>query len=632
MSGLLRLLFASGILGLLIFGCAESQPLPRDNPSANAPRQRSPARVKHPPKTLALLNFENNSVTAPEQYAPLSKGIPAMLITDLSRTDSPLKIIEREKIQSLLKETALSQMGGVDESKAIRAGKILGAESIGFGSFIVLRDTVRIDTRIIGTETGEVIMAESIMGKSSRFMELVSQLGGKIASALQAELRPATTGSDGDIKAALVFSRGLEAWDRGNPAEARTLFQKAAILDPGYGAKADKILAESRQRVTDAEPSPGFRAQTSPVSFSESPSESSKVPEADVKTVEAEGISFISRADAVRQAQRASVEQAVGVFVHSRTEMENFEVKKERIFSRTQGYIRRFQIIKELEADGQYIVSIRAQVSLKKIKDDLIAMKILLDAMERPKVMILLEENYTGMAGMGMNFAEAEMLSIFKKKGFELVDENQLRQIKAQDGARQALNGNDDAAKQLGLSMGAQYVVLGKAMVQDIGEAYPGTGLRSIQAGLQIRILQTMTGLILGSTVKTAAAAHASPMTGASIALKKAVQKASDEYVVDAVTDSFQDFLNNGAPLKLYVSGVRAFGESADITAAISELEGMAGSKKEGWNSAGGMLILDLRFRGTSEELARLLDGMKLGAKSLSVTDVAPDRVECAFR
>jgi hypothetical protein len=55
-------------------------------------------------------------------------------------------------------------------------------------------------------------------------------------------------------------------------------------------------------------------------------------------------------------------------------------------------------------------------------------------------------------------------------------------------------------------------------------------------------------------------------------------------------------------------------------------------SKKEVWNKTGGLLVLDLRFKGTSEELAELLDGLNVGKNSLEVVDFAPDRVECNLK
>ena len=43
-------------------------------------------------------------------------------------------------------------------------------------------------------------------------------------------------------------------------------------------------------------------------------------------------------------------------------------------------------------------------------------------------------------------------------------------------------------------------------------------------------------------------------------------------------------------------------------------------------------LVLDLRFKGSSEELAEQVDGRKFGENKLEVVDFAPDRVDCNFR
>ncbi len=354
---------------------------------------------------------------------------------------------------------------------------------------------------------------------------------------------------------------------------------------------------------------------------------------AEDKTVTVEGLSGFSKDDALKQAMRSAVEQAIGVFVHSRTEVEDFEVKKDRILSKTQGYVTKYDIIEEKkESDGVFFVKIIATVSLDKIKDDLIAMKILLDTMERPKIMILIKEAYASMDHVGMRIAETELNSLMMAKGFELVDSAQVDVIREKDQAKQALMGNLDAAKRLGAGFGAQYVIMGKAVTQDAGEAFPGTGIKSIQSSLQLKVVQTQTGLLLGSTVKNGIAAHISPLTGATMALKKASKLAVDEYLVNAITNSFQDYLNNGTPLKLHVTGVKSFRQYKDVAGAVESLDRMASSKKEGWNKASGLLVLDLRFKGTGEELAEMLDGLNAGGKTFEVTDFEPERVDCKFK
>jgi hypothetical protein len=353
---------------------------------------------------------------------------------------------------------------------------------------------------------------------------------------------------------------------------------------------------------------------------------------AEERVLEAVGTSSLSREDAVRQAQRAAVEQGIGVFIRSETEVRNFELKKDEIFTRAQGYITRFSVISEEKAGEVYKVKILATVSLDRIKDDLIAMQILLESMQRPKLMVLVTETYPGTDAVAQGTTGAEMSALLLGKGFELVDAAQIKEIADISKARQALAGDVDAARSLGLHFGAQYVVVGEAAVHDAGEAVAGSGLRSIQAGLQVRVVQTQTGLVLGSAVKTGVAAHISPLTGGTLALKKAVQAMVDDYLVDAITDSFQEFLNNGAPVKLQIAGVGSFRSYQQVADSIAGMERVVSSKKEGWNKAGGLMLLDLRFRGSSEDLAGLLDGFKVGGNTLEVVDLAPERVDCRLR
>jgi len=195
--------------------------------------------------TLAILPFENNSVTEAEKYAPLSNGLSAMLITDLSKSGSALQPVERSKIKSILKEIALSQQGLVDESTALEAGKILGAQTIAIGSFMVLGKTVRVDLRIIKVETSEVLLADSVTGESRNFLKLEKELATKIAESFKGAQGPDVSGAESGIDAALYFSKGLEAIDRGADAEAKRMFDKCIEMDPAYKAQVDNVMASN---------------------------------------------------------------------------------------------------------------------------------------------------------------------------------------------------------------------------------------------------------------------------------------------------------------------------------------------------------------------------------------------------
>lgn len=217
-----------------ISGCAEVQV---QQPSPEQSVQRASAEL---PTPLAIFPFENNAVTRHEEYEPLTGGLAAMLITDLRHDATNLKIIERNRIKELLQEIDLSQSGYVDQATALRIGKLLGARSVAFGSFVVLGEQVRIDARLVNVETSETLLAESISGTSDQFLQLEKNLAVKIAGAFQERLASAQpSASANTMNAALAFAKGLEALDRGDRQGAETYFQKTIELDPGFTRQVD---------------------------------------------------------------------------------------------------------------------------------------------------------------------------------------------------------------------------------------------------------------------------------------------------------------------------------------------------------------------------------------------------------
>lgn len=193
-------------------------------------------------ETLAIMPFDNNSVTDRAELEPLRQGLAAILTTDLSRNSGGLKLVEREKIASVLKEIAMGQTGAIDQSTATQVGRILGARNIAFGSFMALGKTVRIDLRIIVVETGELLVAESVSGSSNEFIALASRLAGIIAESLKVSLASPGKSSSSNIEAAVFFSRGIEALDGGDKKAARRWFNKSVELDSGFKARVDSLL------------------------------------------------------------------------------------------------------------------------------------------------------------------------------------------------------------------------------------------------------------------------------------------------------------------------------------------------------------------------------------------------------
>ena len=77
------------------------------------------------------------------------------LITRLYETEK-FKVIERQLLNQVIKEQKLTLSGIVDPASAKQLGRVLGVDAIVSGSISDLGKTVRVNARLISTETGEI--------------------------------------------------------------------------------------------------------------------------------------------------------------------------------------------------------------------------------------------------------------------------------------------------------------------------------------------------------------------------------------------------------------------------------------------------------------------------------------------
>jgi len=193
-------------------------------------------------KTIAVLYFDNGNNN--EDLNPLRKGLADMLISDLSRLKM-LRVVERDKLEEILKEISLTNSTGFDMENQQRIGKLLGAELMLFGSYFELLGTFRIDARIIKTETGEVFKSKGVNGKTENFVDLEKELVFKIAQGLNVTISDKEEAMimEESIKyeAALKYSEGLVFYDNGYMQEAINKFEESLQLSPSF-SKAKEMI------------------------------------------------------------------------------------------------------------------------------------------------------------------------------------------------------------------------------------------------------------------------------------------------------------------------------------------------------------------------------------------------------
>lgn len=196
-------------------------------------------------QTLAVMDFTNASVDERGRYDGLTKGFPSMMINNLNGA-TELQVIERERVQWLLDELQLQRSGTVDQSTAVRTGKVLGATAVLFGSYIVHDEEMWISARLVKVETGEILLAEKITGEPSSFFELVDDLSLQVTRSINVEMEETELGSSTEtqsIEAMMAYGDGLKALENEDYRQAYEKFLEAQEYDPTYERAARKAAS-----------------------------------------------------------------------------------------------------------------------------------------------------------------------------------------------------------------------------------------------------------------------------------------------------------------------------------------------------------------------------------------------------
>jgi TolB-like protein len=189
---------------------------------------------------IAVLPFENGGSYGQdkENFEALQQGIPGMLISELGQNPAA-RVVDRDKIQSLLAEQDLADKGRVDAATAAKIGKLVGARYMITGSFVDLYGHFRTDARIIDVETSEILKTVKSEGKREELFKLIQGLAEKLMAEtklppLPAQLGEAAKARNIPTEALTYYSRALLYQDRGDKAKAAEFYRKATDIFPDY--------------------------------------------------------------------------------------------------------------------------------------------------------------------------------------------------------------------------------------------------------------------------------------------------------------------------------------------------------------------------------------------------------------
>lgn len=125
---------------------------------------------------IAILPFNNNS---PDKSLDSTGVTLADLISAQMSSKKGFKLVERQRIEDLLKEMSLGQKGMIDQNTAVQVGKMLGANVMAFGSFSTLSKKVLLTLRLVKVETGEIVGGVTERGEDISNVDVLAENAAK---------------------------------------------------------------------------------------------------------------------------------------------------------------------------------------------------------------------------------------------------------------------------------------------------------------------------------------------------------------------------------------------------------------------------------------------------------------------
>ncbi len=290
---------------------------------------------------------------------------------------------------------------------------------------------------------------------------------------------------------------------------------------------------------------------------------------------------------------------------------ENFESVLTLLSGRSREFILDYKVLKEIKSAGEYRVLVQATVSMEKLSTELAAAGIIVAASELPRVLFTVAEQnvddlsyqYWWRSGKTLYTPEAAvgpMMQSFMDKGFTVVDH---RVIPMEDIDTFEIDGallTDVEAAGIGARFQAGIVVTGTAVVKEIPNRL-GETIRTFNATVAIRAVQTDTGQTLANIQVSSATTHSDPGIGGRMALSEAGQQAGLQ-MATRIQSQWKSIVHPETEITITLEGANLLSNLVAFRKALEEIPGVL--RHQSLEMTPRQVILSAIYAGSSRELA----------------------------
>ncbi|MCX7650214.1 MAG: hypothetical protein N2050_06640 [Flavobacteriales bacterium] len=324
----------------------------------------------------------------------------------------------------------------------------------------------------------------------------------------------------------------------------------------------------------------------------------------DVFEVEARGVG-LKREDALREALRNAVEQAVGVTLSSETRVENFMVISDAIATRTQGYIKSYDVVREAPFPDRFEVTVKAAVTTSPLKADF---NLLARALGGVRFMVTYDPRQVPESERPMYDLAVEKINEFlAERKYRYIDRRRFETLQ-----KEALKILESDASEisyvqwLGLNSGAQFIIhVARITADKRSEAFDTR--TSTRALVEVHAFDNCTAEGLGTVVMESDRRSASDAASAlRQGIGDAVGKGAGK-LLSTFTEYIGRWVNEGTPYELRFYNVGTYRDFRDLRNKLKEISEFGGEMEI--VAADNYTRLNCTYRKKPDELAdKILD------------------------
>lgn len=255
-----------------------------------------------------------------------------------------------------------------------------------------------------------------------------------------------------------------------------------------------------------------------------------------------------ARDQALKDAFRQAIEQAVGVHVSSDSIVKNHVVLQDEIYAHSEGFIEKWEILNEKEVDGLLTVEVKSWVREGRLNKSLFLNGLdvhkIYTWIGEPRVLILMQDFVDGQPSQ-LEMSQTDMENIFIAKGIDVFHGQQVENIKARD--KELAFSDAGRAVTLGKRLGAEIVVSGKCIANFSREIQIGQFKQNFYSAIvQVRAYSTATGKLIHSANysgdRTADTSAMGKFDAAVNAMKNTIESAKSDILYQIVKSWYDGF------------------------------------------------------------------------------------------